>query len=228
MNKKIIIWNCVILVIVFIVNIFAVFYFFQASDTEFIYKKNILKVVEIKATSEDAFGYATGFFIDSDGTILTNKHVVYNTTSNSNYNKIQVRLADEDEWINAELIKVSDIDDLAIIKIKKTNTNFFNISESISNGQEIYTIGNPNGFGLSFANGVVSSSERNVIHNEQIIKTIQTSFVINEGNSGGPVFDKNGNLLGIISFRLKDNYNDVIQGISFALPSSTINAFLQG
>lgn len=95
MNKKIIIGNCIVLVVV-IVNIFAGSYFFKETNTEFIYKKNILKVVEIKTTNDDiTYGYATGFFIDSNGKILTNKHVVYDSTSDSNYKKIQVRLADE-------------------------------------------------------------------------------------------------------------------------------------
>ena len=55
---------------------------------------------------------------------------------------------------------------------------------------------------------------------------IQTGFVINEGNSGGPGFNEKGELLGIISFRLKDRNEDVIQGVSFALPASTITNFL--
>ncbi len=166
------------------------------------------------------------FFIDNNGTILTNKHVVYNSALGSNYSKIQVRLADGKEWIDAQISTVSEISDLATIKIEKTNTKFFKIGNSIVNGQTIYTIGNPNGFGLSFVNGVVSSCERNVIYNEKTIKTFQTSFVINEGNSGGPVFEQNGNLLGIISFRLKDKSENVIQGVSFALPFSTIKEFL--
>ena len=124
------------------------------------------------------------------------------------------------------LISEND-DDLAIIKIDKTNTSYFKLKENVANGETIYTIGNPNGFGLSFTSGVISSSKRNVIYNDKTIKAIQTSLVINEGNSGGPVFDKNGDLLGIISFRLKDKYGEVIQGVSFALPSSTIKTFLQ-
>lgn len=75
--------------------------------------------------------------------------------------------------------------------------------------------------------GVISSNKRNVIYNDKTINAIQTSLVINEGNSGGPVFNKNGELLGIISFRLKDKYGEVIQGVSFALPSSTLKTFLQ-
>ena len=89
-----------------------------------------------------------------------------------------------------------------------------------------YTIGNPNGFGLSFTKGNVSASLRNVVYNAQTIPAIQTSLVINEGNSGGPVFNQNGELLGLISFRLKDNNANVIQGVSFAVPAIEIKSFL--
>jgi serine protease Do len=227
MTKKTIIINYVILGLLFILNIFASVYFFTHNDTERIFDENILKVVEIKVSNdEETWGYATGFFIDSNGTILTNKHVVYNSSEDSNYSVIKVRLANVDEWLDAEVLKVSETDDLAEIKIDKEGTEYFKIESALSNGETIYTIGNPNGFGLSFTNGVVSSVLRNVIYNEQTIPAIQTSFVINEGNSGGPVFNDEGNLVGIISFRLKDKYSEVIQGVSFALPYATIKSFL--
>lgn len=229
MTKKTLIINYIILIILFILNIIASIFFFTSNSTSKIFEENILKVVEIKTTNDEiTWGYATGFFVDNNGTILTNRHVIYNNTTGSNYNKVQVRLATIDEWIEAQILKVSETDDLAIIKIDRDKTNFFKLGNTILNGQTIYTIGNPNGFGLSFTNGVVSSSERNVIYKEQTIKTIQTSFVINEGNSGGPVFDKDGKLLGIISFRLKDSHDDVIQGVAFALPISIIKSFIQG
>ncbi|NCB48555.1 MAG: serine protease [Clostridia bacterium] len=229
MKKKTIIINYVILGLLFVFNIFASVYFISSYKTEDIFNNNILKVVEIKVSDDEiTWGYATGFFIDNNGTILTNKHVAYNSITNANYNLIQVRLANEDEWLVAEVVKISDDNDLATIKIDKSDTNYFELEENFSNGETIFTIGNPNGFGLSFTTGVISSSERNVIYNEQTIKTMQTSFVINEGNSGGPVFNKCGKLLGIISFRLKDRNEDVIQGVSFALPSLTIKLFIQG
>lgn len=229
MSKNGILVNYIIIGILFVFNIIASVYFLNANKTDTIFEDNILKVVEIKTTNDEiTWGYATGFFIDNNGTILTNRHVICNNTTGSNYNKVQVRLANIDEWIDAQILKVSETDDLAIIKIDRDKTKFFKLGNTILNGQTIYTIGNPNGFGLSFTNGVVSSSERNVIHKEQTIKTIQTSFVINEGNSGGPVFDKDGNLLGIISFRLKDSHDDVIQGVAFALPISIIKSFIQG
>lgn len=199
------------------------------NNTSNIFNENILKVVEIKVSDDEVtWGYATGFFIDKNGMILTNKHVVYNSTTTSNFNSIYVRLADVDEWLNAEVMNISETADLATIKIDKQNTKYFAFDNNVSNGETVYTIGNPNGFGLSFINGVISSELRNVIYNEQTIPAIQTSFVINEGNSGGPVFNAEGNLVGIISFRLKDKYNDVIQGVSFALPYETMNSFLSG
>lgn len=229
MNKKILIFNYIILGALFIFNIFASIYLVSSNKTENIFNNNILKVVEIKVSEDEiTWGYATGFFIDSEGTILTNKHVTYNSSTNTNYNIIKVRLANLEEWFDAEVVKISEDSDLSTIKINKDNTSYFKLEEKFSNGETIFTIGNPNSFGLSFTTGVVSSSERNVVYNEQTIKTIQTSFVINEGNSGGPVFNKDGNLLGIISFRLKDKNEDVIQGVSFALPSSTIKLFIQG
>ena len=228
MTKKTLIINYSILTILFILNIFACIFFFTSNSTSKIFEENILKVVEIKVSDDElSWGYATGFFIDNSGTILTNKHVAYNSSTSANYNIIQVRLANEDKWYDANVIKTSENDDLATIKIDKTNTRYFKLKENVSNGETIYTIGNPNGFGLSFTSGIISSSKRNVIYNDQTIKAIQTSLVINEGNSGGPVFDKNGELLGIISFRLKDKYGEVIQGVSFALPSSIIKTFLQ-
>lgn len=227
MSKKSIIINYIILGLLFVLNIFANIYNLTSVNTKNIYENNILKVVEIRTTDDNInWSYATGFFVDTKGTILTNKHVILNSKTNITYNTIQVRLANEDEWINAEILKIAETDDLSKIKINKDTPNYFKLEKNLSNGETIFTIGNPNGFGLSFITGVVSSSERNVIHDEQSIKIFQTSFVLNEGNSGGPVFNKFGNLVGIISFRLKDRKNEVIHGASFALPYSTIKSFL--
>ena len=197
------------------------------SETK-IFSRNIMKVVEIKVSDDgENFGHATGCFIARDGFILTNKHVVYNSSTGSNYKNIKVRLADSSDYMNAVVLRVSAEHDLATIKVNYNNGSFYHLTDKLSNGQTIYTIGNPNGFGLSFTSGLVSSTLRNVIYKENSIKAIQTDFVINEGNSGGPVFDKHGNLVGIVSFRIKDKAGEVIQGVSFAIPSSTIYEFLK-
>ena len=199
----------------------------EKSD-ETIYDENINKVVEIRCSNDMiAFAYGTGCFVSTNGEILTNKHLVYNENLASNFEIVQVRLPIENDFIDAKIVKISEQDDLALIKIEKTNTQYFDITKKLENGQEIYTIGNPNGFGLSFTKGNVSSKLRNITYEGMSMSVIQTTFVINDGNSGGPVFDKNGFLIGLISFRLKDNSLNIIHGVSFAVPASQIIDFLK-
>ena len=199
-----------------------------SKSDENIFNQNINKVVEIRVSSDNTvFAYGTGCFISSSGEILTNKHMVYNQTLDCDYQTIQVRLPLEENFVDAEILKISEDSDLAIIKIDKNNTQFFQIGKNVENGQEIYTIGNPSGFGLSFLKGNVSSKLRNIVYNDVLAQVMQTSLVVNEGNSGGPVFDRNGNLVGLISFRLKDKNHETIQGVSFAVPINKINDFLQ-
>lgn len=225
--KMLLIVNYIVIAVLFFINICACIYFVKGNNTDYIFEHNILKVVEIKVTDdEETFGYATGFFIDSNGKILTNKHVVVNSETNKNYENIYVRTATQEDYTEAEVVKVSDNDDLAIIKVDFAKTQYFKFASTVNNGESVYTIGNPNGFGLSFSSGVVSINSRNIIYNGKTINTIQTSLVINEGNSGGPVFNKNGKIVGIISFRLKDKDGNIIQGCSFAIPVEKIQAFI--
>lgn len=227
MSKKILIVNYIILVILLCLNLTMFINNTFQTNTEEIYSKSISKVVEIRTTEDGViYSYATGFFVNKNGTILTNKHVVYNNDTGKEYSTIEIRLASSNNWQHVEIEKISENSDLALIKSDEQEVSYFKFERKVKNGESIYTIGNPNGFGLSYTSGIVSSSVKNVIYNENNIKAIQTSFVINEGNSGGPVFNKNGKVIGIISFRLKDKQGNVIQGISFALPYETIKTFL--
>ena len=190
-------------------------------------EKNILKVVEIKVSNDDeSFGYGTGCLVSEDGLILTNKHMVYNSTLNKIYSIIKIRFATDNEFIDADVVEIDETADLAKIKIQKDHCSYFKLGQDVNNGETIYTIGNPNGFGLSFTKGIVSSKKRNVIYNDNVIEAMQTDFVINEGNSGGPIFNINGELVGIISFRLKDKSDQVIQGVSFGVLINQIKNFL--
>lgn len=226
-KNKLLIWIVVIsLALVLVLTSFFMSKFIPKSD-ERIFDENINKVVEIRVSNdESSWGYGTGCFVANDGTILTNKHMVFSQTLNANYDFVEVRLPTSNDFVSAEILSISQSADLATIKIEKTDCQYFNVSENIKNGQAIYTIGNPNGFGLSFTKGNVSATLRNVVYDNQTIPAIQTSLVINEGNSGGPVFNQNGELLGLVSFRLKDSSANVIQGVSFAVPAIEIKNFL--
>ncbi len=231
MKNKFLILNLIFSIVTIIFSVVAVCVCFirtapEKSDEDIFYE-NIHKAVEIRVSNdEETWGYGTGCFISSDGVILTNKHMVYSDKHMDYYDTIQVRLPSENDFMEATVMKVSETDDLATIKIDKKNQAYFSLANTLKDGEEIYTIGNPNGFGLSFLKGNVSSKLRNVIYEEKTINAIQTSFVVNEGNSGGPVFNKDGALVGIISFRLKDKSGNVIQGVSFAVPYTIIQNFL--
>lgn len=196
----------------------------SVSDTE-ICAEAIKKTIEIRCYNNDSgFGYATGCVVTDDGYILTNKHVV--VSGGGFFQHIEVRFYNSDDYVAASVYKVSEDDDLAVIKIDKVTGDFFVVGNGLEGGESVFTIGNPEGFGLSFEKGTVAAPTRYVSYNGKLMKTTQVSMIINEGNSGGPLFNANGELIGLVTFRLRDSSNEVIQGIAFALHYSLINDFL--
>lgn len=187
-NKKIyIIIILTILIISLLCSLLSVFICFKLQKNiektdEYIFNENVYKVVEIRVSNDNyTWGYGTGCFISSNGNILTNKHMVYNQTLDDYYEIIQVRLPSKIEYEMANIVKVSDTDDMAIINIKNSDSPYFKVCNNYYNGEEVFTIGNPNGFGLSFSKGNISSKLRYVIYNNETIEAIQTSLVVNEG-----------------------------------------------
>lgn len=220
-KKFICICNCLLSIVV--ITVFAGCG--KTADTKELYLDAIRKTVEIRCyNSNDKTGYATGCIISGDGKILTNKHVIM--TDGEPFATIEVRPYDSEEYIEAEILEISDKEDLALIKIVKETKYFFSLGDSVGGGESVYTIGNPNGFGLSFSEGKVASPLRFVDYNNVQIKTIQTSIIINEGNSGGALFNEKCELIGLISFRLRNSAGEVIQGVSFAIHYSVLAEFI--
>ena len=120
---------------------------------------------------------------------------------------------------------VSDEYDLCLLKINKITKYFNEISSNIYVTENVYTIGNINGYGLSYEQGVISSEYKNIIYDNKEILAIQTTIEIYDGSSGGPLYNSKGELLGIMTFRIKDN-GVCIPGISYAIPSKIIIEYL--
>jgi S1-C subfamily serine protease len=163
----------------------------------------------------------SGFLINEDGLILTNFHVVSGSA------KIQVTLPDQSQFF-AQLLDPDRSDDLALIKINpKKKVSFLHLgdSERLQVGQKVLAIGNPFGLEGTLTTGVVSSIGR-VISGEtgqRIQGMIQTDAAINGGNSGGPLLDSSGNVIGINTAILgKTNI-----GIGFALPINRAKVLLE-
>ena len=162
----------------------------------------------------------SGFLINDNGFIMTNFHVV------SGSSRIQVTLADQTQYY-ATALDTDRSDDLALIKINpKRKVDFLKLgdSEHLQVGQKVLAIGNPFGLEGTLTVGVVSSIGRKIEgENEQRLEgMIQTDAAINGGNSGGPLLDSNGSVIGINTAIL----GQTNMGIGFALPINRAKALL--
>lgn len=154
-------------------------------------------------------GQGTGFIIDQDGYIVTNAHVL----SGGKY--VQA-ITYEQETINAQFIGYDAEMDLALLKI---SGNYEEIklanSDDIQVGEKVIAIGNPLGLQFSVSDGIVSAVHR--AGSNGINVYIQTTAELNPGNSGGPLIDTKGEVIGINNFKISDT-----EGLGFALESNYI------
>jgi serine protease Do len=159
----------------------------------------------------------SGFIISADGYVVTNNHVVSPSRTGATVDQITVTLADRRE-LEAELVGRDPASDLAVLKIKGNNLPFvrFAQGEQVRVGDWVVAIGNPFGLGGTVTAGIVSALHRNIgagIYD----RYIQTDASINMGNSGGPMFDLNGNVVGINTALISPTGGNV--GIGFAIPA---------
>lgn len=172
-------------------------------------------------------GTGTGVIISSDGYIVTNAHVIYDNSYGYGLAKdISILLSDETTQ-EAKVIGY-DVDcDLAVLKIEASDLTAaeFGNSEELQLGESVIAIGNPLGFELmnTVTSGVISGLNRSISINDKDMNLIQTDAAINSGNSGGPLLDMYGKVIGINSSKMSSNYSETtIEGIGFAIPSSEV------
>jgi len=159
----------------------------------------------------DRMGAGSGFIYSTDGYILTNHHVV------ADADEIIVRMADRREF-DAELIGSDEASDIAVLKISaKSDFPFLKLgeSDSLRAGQWVAAIGSPFNFEQSVTAGIVSAKGR-TNRAQQYVPFIQTDVAINRGNSGGPLLDMDGEVVGINSWILSSNGGYI--GLSFSIP----------
>lgn len=157
----------------------------------------------------------SGFIIDAQGIIVTNNHVI------AEADDIDVLLTDGRSY-PAEIIGRDEVTDLAVLRIMpEAPLPFvaFGDSEALRIGDWVLAIGNPFGLGGSVSLGIVSAMNRN-IGAGPYDAFIQTDAAINRGNSGGPLFDLDGNVVGVNTAILSPNGRSV--GVGFAIPSATV------
>lgn len=164
-------------------------------------------------------GVGSGVIINSNGYILTNSHVV----SDGKTSKIQV-LLDKDKTVDAKLLWNDAYMDLAVIKVAETGLPAADLGDSskVNIGEQAIAIGNPLGleFNRSVTAGYVSGTDRTIETQDGKVITglIQTDAAINNGNSGGPLLNKRGEVIGINTIKIGGT---ATEGLGFAIPINT-------
>ncbi len=194
-----------------------------------IYEKCAPSVVAIAAYEGNAVGYnwGSGVVLSEDGLILTNTHVLADS------DRAIVTLFDDSEY-EAELIGVDTISDIALLKIDAADLVPAEIGESarLRVGDRVAAIGNPLGesFRNTLTDGIISAIERGMTYHGRSMTLLQTNTAINEGNSGGALFNCFGQVVGITNMKMMSSYSS-IEGIGFAIPSDSVctvvNALVQ-
>jgi S1-C subfamily serine protease len=165
-------------------------------------------------------GHGSGFAISNDGYILTNFHVIAGKTTDQ-LEGIKVILSNGEE-LEAKVVRYNRARDIALLKVDYQFEKAFALksSKDFNSLQEVYTIGAPKSIelGQSITKGLISN-ERNANNNS----LLQLSISINGGNSGGPLFDTNGLLHGVIQSKL---VGYATEGVGFAIPSYLIADYL--
>ena len=200
---------------------------------EEIYASNLGAAVGVNGNvTTNVWGYTvknavsgSGFVISSNATtsyILTNYHVIDGVSD------IKVFFADGKSY-DATLVGGEQENDIAVLKIDAGNLQTVTLgdSDALNVGQEVYAIGNPLGeLTFTFTGGYVSAKDRSVTMSDgTVMNMLQTDTAINSGNSGGPLFNEYGQVIGIVSAKLSSNGSSseaTVEGLGFAIPINDV------
>lgn len=183
---------------------------FQLTSKD-IYQLSKKYTVELSAYSNGYISKGTGFFISADGNIVTNYHVIKGA------NKIEVLAPDGKTYAVTRVLSYNKNIDLAIVKINaKTTPAVINYSLP-ETGDTIYTLGSSNSLTDTFSSGMVSNARRTVKEFNPNVEYIQITAPVSHGNSGGPLINSKGEVIGINTWCFTDGQN-----LNFAIPSKYI------
>lgn len=185
-----------------------------------IYKRCIPSVVSITTQLRGGSSSGTGVILSDQGYIATNYHVIESAT------RITIQLTD-DRLFDARVVGVDPASDLAVLMIEADNLTpaEFGNSDLLEVGDDVVAIGDPLGvkYRGSMTNGIVSAINRNVTVNGRTMNLIQTNAALNSGNSGGPLINSYGQVIGINTMKIGAFTDSAgVEGLGFAIPSTVV------
>ena len=203
------------------------------TDAE-VYAANVNSVVSINVTGTSGYNFfgqpvqtasaGSGFILTSDGYIVTNYHVVENADT------VEVSLYNG-ETLEARFVGGDEDYDIAVIKVEATDLSpvVLGDSDGVNVGDHVLAIGNPLGeLTFSMSEGIASSVNRAINVDGTPFNMIQVTASINHGNSGGPLFNSYGEVIGIVSAKYgNSSADDSVEGLGFAIPINDVSAMIQ-
>ena len=185
-----------------------------------IYARSIPSVVSITSKGYHSSSTGTGVVLSDDGYIVTNAHVVDGAAV------ITVQLTD-DRTFEADLVGRDEVSDLAVLYVETEDLTpaQFGDSSALRVGDTVVAIGDPLGvkFRGTYTNGIVSAINRDVDVDGRSMTLIQTNAALNAGNSGGPLINCYGQVVGINTMKIGDYMSSAgVEGLGFAIPSTTV------
>ena len=190
-----------------------------------IYERNIPSVVSVSCTLSSGSASGTGVILSGQGYIVTNAHVI------DGAREIRVLLTDGRE-LDAHLVGTDRVSDLAVLRIQAEGIlgAQFGDSETLRVGDTVVAIGDPLGGDLrgTMTDGIVSAINRDVTINGRTMNLIQTNAALNSGNSGGPLINCFGQVVGINTMKISAFTDQAgVEGLGFAIPSATVKEVVE-
>jgi putative serine protease PepD len=196
-------------------------------DARQIYNASKNAVTYIVADTSEGQATGSGFVVSKDGLIVTNDHVVDGAS------QVQVKIGTSNQSQDATVVGADPSRDLALLKVDASNLPTLSLgdSSSVGVGDPTYAIGNPFGLDHTLTTGIVSALQRSLQAPDgaTISGAIQTDAALNPGNSGGPLLDSSGKVIGVNS-QIQTGSSSGAEagnvGIGFAIPASTVKSFI--
>ena len=196
-----------------------------------VFDTNINGVLEISCDFENGISAGSGFLIDETGYAITNAHVV--CEGSEVCQDITVRVCGR--VVGATIVALGDEEggygtgvDLALLKLNELPRNAVPLSfadfDTVKNGEQVFVIGNSLGDGTCITSGIVSDKNRE-LNGERLL---MTDCAINGGNSGGPIFNSNGEVIGAIVCSRVQRDGSATEGMNYAIPIDTVEEFICG
>ena len=185
-----------------------------------IYRRCIGSVVSIVTVTPSGKASGTGIIMSADGYVITNHHVIENAQA------VSVLTSDSQEYA-ASVVGSDETSDLAVLKVEADGLQAaeFGDSSVLQVGDSVAAIGDPLGTALrgTMTDGIVSAINRDLTVNDRTMSLIQTNAALNNGNSGGPLINCYGQVIGINTMKMSNFYSSstTVEGIGFAIPIDT-------